>query len=225
MDDLTIYRCTACQFVGATKMCERCKVVHYCSRECQLKDWPDHRPHCKVVSALHFQQELELVKTDFVAVEMNNTVFRCLLYGIVWMHALEGQTVVAEVHHHKVGEPARVSFSGCPPDKGFMSTSFAEFRKDARCVPFVIQRCACDGICHPGIQIATEVHSTLATIKQRKALFMVCHEMTVRELEASASPISSDKTAKVPPKWSSVKISVTPTPDNSTVRIELNGPV
>jgi hypothetical protein len=36
----------------ALKLCSRCKVVSYCSRECQMKDWPDHKKHCKVLAEL-----------------------------------------------------------------------------------------------------------------------------------------------------------------------------
>jgi hypothetical protein len=43
-----------CWFVPkeALKLCSRCKIVSYCSRECQLKDWPDHKKHCKVLAEL-----------------------------------------------------------------------------------------------------------------------------------------------------------------------------
>jgi hypothetical protein len=34
------------------KLCSRCKIISYCSRECQLKDWPDHKKHCKVLAEL-----------------------------------------------------------------------------------------------------------------------------------------------------------------------------
>jgi hypothetical protein len=34
------------------KLCSRCKIVSYCSRECQVKDWPDHKRHCKVLAEL-----------------------------------------------------------------------------------------------------------------------------------------------------------------------------
>jgi hypothetical protein len=36
----------------ALKLCSRCKIVSYCSRECQMKDWPDHKKHCKVLAEL-----------------------------------------------------------------------------------------------------------------------------------------------------------------------------
>jgi len=32
---------------GATKFCSRCKSVSYCSKECQVKDWKDHKLVCK----------------------------------------------------------------------------------------------------------------------------------------------------------------------------------
>jgi hypothetical protein len=34
------------------KLCSRCKIVSYCSKECQAKDWPDHKKHCKVLAEL-----------------------------------------------------------------------------------------------------------------------------------------------------------------------------
>jgi hypothetical protein len=49
--DCHVYNC----FFGSKenmKLCSRCKVVSYCSRECQMKDWPDHKKHCKVLAEL-----------------------------------------------------------------------------------------------------------------------------------------------------------------------------
>jgi hypothetical protein len=34
------------------KLCSRCKIVSYCSKECQEKDFPDHKRHCKVLAEL-----------------------------------------------------------------------------------------------------------------------------------------------------------------------------
>ncbi|EDW19160.1 zinc finger MYND domain-containing protein 10 homolog [Drosophila mojavensis] len=39
------HKCGNCQ-VPAKKKCANCKLVHYCSRECQLKDWPQHKETC-----------------------------------------------------------------------------------------------------------------------------------------------------------------------------------
>lgn len=36
-----------CKSVGVTKTCSGCKTVFYCNEECQLKNWPDHKPFCK----------------------------------------------------------------------------------------------------------------------------------------------------------------------------------
>ena len=41
-----------CQVCGkkTDKCCSRCKKALYCSRECQLKDWPGHKKVCKLHS-------------------------------------------------------------------------------------------------------------------------------------------------------------------------------
>jgi hypothetical protein len=36
----------------ALKLCVRCKVVSYCSKGWQAKDWPDHKKHCKILAEL-----------------------------------------------------------------------------------------------------------------------------------------------------------------------------
>eukprot|EP00899_Mesostigma_viride_P015072 jgi/Mesvir1/23566/Mv18263-RA.1 len=36
---------------AATKSCARCRVVFYCSRECQVSDYPYHRDKCKLTAA------------------------------------------------------------------------------------------------------------------------------------------------------------------------------
>ena len=39
-------RCNTCDRPDAAKMCQRCKVVLYCSLECQKRDWSDHKHIC-----------------------------------------------------------------------------------------------------------------------------------------------------------------------------------
>ncbi|KAG5648468.1 hypothetical protein DXG03_003079 [Asterophora parasitica] len=46
--DPTRYRCFLCRGKGKPKMmtCRACQKVRYCSRECQRKDWKDHKGRC-----------------------------------------------------------------------------------------------------------------------------------------------------------------------------------
>lgn len=43
-DPLT--KCTTCG-APATNKCSGCKTIHYCGKECQTKDWPNHKINCK----------------------------------------------------------------------------------------------------------------------------------------------------------------------------------
>ena len=40
-------RCRACgKQEGSLSLCSKCKIVRYCSKECQVKDWKDHKKNC-----------------------------------------------------------------------------------------------------------------------------------------------------------------------------------
>ncbi len=41
--------CDSCHQIKTCKQCSGCKSVVYCGRECQLKDWTDHKQLCKLV--------------------------------------------------------------------------------------------------------------------------------------------------------------------------------
>ncbi|RYG42852.1 zinc finger MYND domain-containing protein, partial [archaeon] len=43
-------KCNKCG-AEAPRRCARCKNIWYCSRECQVADWPSHKPMCDVVAA------------------------------------------------------------------------------------------------------------------------------------------------------------------------------
>lgn len=39
--------CSGCGTVGiGFKWCAKCRLVKYCSKECQTSDWPHHKPYC-----------------------------------------------------------------------------------------------------------------------------------------------------------------------------------
>ncbi|PRP73652.1 zinc finger MYND domain-containing protein 10-like isoform 2, partial [Planoprotostelium fungivorum] len=40
------FECGSCGTPNPTKKCSRCQSVGYCSRECQVKDWPNHKGQC-----------------------------------------------------------------------------------------------------------------------------------------------------------------------------------
>jgi hypothetical protein len=45
-----------------TLICSRCKAVSYCSKECQMNDWPSHKKHCNVLGVLCKDKVSEIVQ-------------------------------------------------------------------------------------------------------------------------------------------------------------------
>ena len=66
---------------GSLKTCSGCKVVHYCSAECQGKDWPVHQPLCKKVisSKVHMYKGLSEIPKEgtmrFIPEELQSPYF------------------------------------------------------------------------------------------------------------------------------------------------------
>ena len=56
-------KCAVCG-EAAKQRCSKCKGVWYCSRECQLKNWKEHKKMCKMLEEMHKaeQQRSEDVK-------------------------------------------------------------------------------------------------------------------------------------------------------------------
>ncbi|XP_060608042.1 uncharacterized protein LOC132760150 isoform X2 [Ruditapes philippinarum] len=51
-------RCNTCRKqMQVMKRCTRCKSVMYCSRDCQVKDWPKHQLVCNSANVGNLQQE------------------------------------------------------------------------------------------------------------------------------------------------------------------------
>jgi MYND finger len=46
-----------CRSSENLKVCSKCKVVCYCSRSCQVADWPNHKKYCKEMAKLRSDKE------------------------------------------------------------------------------------------------------------------------------------------------------------------------
>ena len=61
------FKCNKCQ-KQAFKRCSKCKSVWYCSRECQVGDWPQHKEKCKkLAKELQEAQEKDKKNIDQLA--------------------------------------------------------------------------------------------------------------------------------------------------------------
>eukprot|EP01083_Nonionella_stella_P157575 511704_1 len=55
--------CAKCNKTGATAVCGACKCTYYCSRDCQRKDWKQHKKICKMIKE-QGQQKTNTTKRD-----------------------------------------------------------------------------------------------------------------------------------------------------------------
>ncbi len=53
--------CRMCETTGVSLLCSRCKVLHYCSKECQVRHWPAHKKFCKQESDLPYPKHKVVV--------------------------------------------------------------------------------------------------------------------------------------------------------------------
>ena len=45
-------------------MCSKCKVAHYCSRECQINNWAQHKYICSLTKESHSTNDLNFIVTN-----------------------------------------------------------------------------------------------------------------------------------------------------------------
>ena len=62
----------ACELKSALKLCNRCKIAYYCSKECQIKNHKEHKNDCKTVGEKSYQMEFALSKL-FIAESTQNS--------------------------------------------------------------------------------------------------------------------------------------------------------
>ena len=56
--------CSVCGLLGKQNLCARCKLVFYCSRDCQSRDWKRHKVECLDISKLRLNTGSSYVEID-----------------------------------------------------------------------------------------------------------------------------------------------------------------
>jgi hypothetical protein len=61
--------CHFCHLEAVSKTCSGCLMARYCSKECQIKAWKTHKPHCKTLDSNASRKEKKMdrkiwIKTD-----------------------------------------------------------------------------------------------------------------------------------------------------------------
>lgn len=57
---MSVTECDCCKAANAEQRCSKCKCAYYCSRECQKKDWPQHKRICQELA----QKSAEIEAVD-----------------------------------------------------------------------------------------------------------------------------------------------------------------
>jgi hypothetical protein len=72
-------KCAACHKPSATASCSRCKLVFYCSKDCQKAQWRLHKVYCKepVVHNNRYVQDIEELYLQEWSQEAPNRVVEC----------------------------------------------------------------------------------------------------------------------------------------------------
>eukprot|EP01083_Nonionella_stella_P157574 511701_1 len=97
--------CAKCNKAGATAVCGACKCTYYCSRDCQRKDWKQHKRICKMLKE---EEKANTIKTNGKQTfkERIDTVLRVVEPQREASHQLQGHDiygVVEEVYGNKNG--------------------------------------------------------------------------------------------------------------------------
>jgi len=58
----TRYFCNSCGKQAPKWRCSVCHITRYCDDQCQLGDWPEHKPHCKGIEVLDFFQLDKMIR-------------------------------------------------------------------------------------------------------------------------------------------------------------------
>ena len=95
--------CPVCYKIGEHSACAGCMMVSYCSRDCQKKDWKNHKLVCKVLSLYTLQTSFATdtiylfisIKWLFVclsAIFSNTITYFCVKITQVFYH--QGKTII-----------------------------------------------------------------------------------------------------------------------------------
>lgn len=67
VDVKVVRKCESCNVVD-TKKCERCRNVWYCDKECQIKDWENHKFYCGGYEVIYSEAKKLLCKDPILLI-------------------------------------------------------------------------------------------------------------------------------------------------------------
>lgn len=90
---------TMCQTRGCRNerksSCATCKTIHYCSKECQLADWKDHKTHCQMYQQTELSRRYPYVNSVYWEImetyKIDFQTFEDSMHGIT-------NTIIRKVH-------------------------------------------------------------------------------------------------------------------------------
>lgn len=64
IENTNLHSCLTCKKEGISLRCNRCKKAYYCTKECQVKDWKNHKKLCNKLANEKEDKENENVKEN-----------------------------------------------------------------------------------------------------------------------------------------------------------------
>jgi len=61
---------------NGTKMCNRCRSEHYCSKECQIQKWAVHKGFCTPYTEQKYRPEIDLIPLDELEIKERRLIPR-----------------------------------------------------------------------------------------------------------------------------------------------------
>ena len=104
--------CPTCEDEGCHYKCSKCHSVTYCSKKCQISDWPKHKRICQIFSRYvkvfqGVKKEVKIFEDLDINVSYDGVLNWALIDALVsrfYMHGIEPERTCIFLHYYPIGD-------------------------------------------------------------------------------------------------------------------------